>query len=99
MSAYVDIKTGANSGSDHLRKLVAGIPEVRRAVWTTGQFDFTLEISCKDQTDLVRIIEFLRTNAGVQESYTRLICMELGSADEALPETGRDAYKSPATPV
>jgi Lrp/AsnC family leucine-responsive transcriptional regulator len=88
MSAYVDIKTGADSGPEELRKLLAKIPEVRRAVWTTGQFDFTLEITCRDQADLVRIIEFLRTNAGLRETYTRLICMELSSIDGALSDIG-----------
>lgn len=33
--AYVDIKTGANTGPDQLGKLVAQFAEVRRAVWTT----------------------------------------------------------------
>ncbi|HEX4113829.1 MAG TPA: Lrp/AsnC family transcriptional regulator [Stellaceae bacterium] len=86
MSVYVDVKTGAKSGPEEFRKLVAGIPEVRRAVWTTGQFDFTLELTCKDQTDLVRIIEFLRTHAGIRETSTRLICMELNSVDRAPPD-------------
>jgi Lrp/AsnC family leucine-responsive transcriptional regulator len=84
MSAYVDIKTGADAGPEELRNLLAKIPEVRRAVWTTGQFDFTLEITCKDQADLVRIIEYLRTHAGIRETYTRLICMELGCVDNVL---------------
>lgn len=88
MSAYVDIKTGADSGPEELGKLLAKIPEVRRAVWTTGQFDFTLEISCRDQMDLVRIIEFVRTHAGIRETYTRLICMELGSVDGAVRDIG-----------
>ncbi|HEX3651662.1 MAG TPA: Lrp/AsnC family transcriptional regulator [Rhizomicrobium sp.] len=84
MSAYIDVKTGANSGPEEIRKLVREMPEVRRAVWTTGDFDFTFEVSCKDQADLVRIIEFLRANAGIRETYTRLICMELGGADSTV---------------
>ncbi|HEY3778799.1 MAG TPA: Lrp/AsnC family transcriptional regulator [Rhizomicrobium sp.] len=86
LCAYVDVKTGANAGPEELRKLVSEIAEVRRAVWTTGQFDFTLEVTCKDQADLVRIIELLRKRAGIRETYTRLICMELGFADQALFE-------------
>jgi Lrp/AsnC family transcriptional regulator, leucine-responsive regulatory protein len=81
MPVYVDVKTGANSGPEDFRKLLGKIPEIRRAVWTTGQFDFTLEVICKDQADLVRIIEYLRTHAGIRETYTRLICMELGAVD------------------
>ncbi|HEY6432609.1 MAG TPA: AsnC family transcriptional regulator, partial [Acetobacteraceae bacterium] len=33
--AYIDIKTGANTGPDQLGTLLAEFPEVRRAVWTT----------------------------------------------------------------
>ena len=75
--AYIDIKTGASTGPDQLGKLLAEFPQVRRAVWTTGNFDFTLEVACKDQDDLVRLIEELRKRAGIQETYTRLICREL----------------------
>lgn len=75
--AYIDIKTGANTGPDQLGKLLAEFPEVRRAVWTTGNFDFTLEVACKDQGNLVHLIEELRKRAGIQETYTRLICREL----------------------
>jgi Lrp/AsnC family leucine-responsive transcriptional regulator len=88
MSAYIDIKTGADSGPEELGKLLEKIPEVRRAVWTTGQFDFTLEVSCKDQGDLVTIVEFLRTRGGIRETCTRLICMELAPVGQALPDIG-----------
>lgn len=75
--AYIDIKTGANTGPDQLGKLLAEFPEVRRAVWTTGSFDFTLEVACKGQDSLVHLIEELRKRAGIQETNTRLICREL----------------------
>lgn len=75
--AYIDIKTGAHTGPDQLGTLLAEFPEVRRAVWTTGNFDFTLEVACKDQDNLVHLIEALRKRAGIQETYTRLICREL----------------------
>jgi len=75
--AYVDIKTGASTGPDQLGKFLTEFPEVRRAVWTTGNYDFTLEVACKDQDNLVHLIEELRKRAGIQETYTRLICREL----------------------
>lgn len=75
--AYVDIKTGGATGPEELKKVLATIPEVRRAVWTTGNYDFTLEVAFRDQDDLVRVIELLRKKCGIQESYTRLICREL----------------------
>lgn len=79
MSAYVDIKTGSSAGPEELGKLLARFTEVRRAVWTTGEFDFTLEVLYRDQADLVRIIEFLRTRGAVRETRTRMICMELST--------------------
>jgi Lrp/AsnC family leucine-responsive transcriptional regulator len=91
--AYVDIKTGAHTGPDQLESIVADLPEVRRAVWTTGSYDFTLEVICRDQSDLVRVVEILRVRAHIQESNTRLICRELvcsrgNGVDPALTEPG-----------
>jgi Lrp/AsnC family leucine-responsive transcriptional regulator len=85
MSVYVDIKTGSNASVEDVRKLLARIPEVHRAVWTTGQFDFTIEISCEDQADLVRIIDILRSKTTIRETYTRVICMDMSDEDGTLP--------------
>jgi Lrp/AsnC family leucine-responsive transcriptional regulator len=73
---FVDLKTGAKTGPDQLAKVLRDIPEVRRAFWTTGAYDFTLELNCKDQEDLVRLVETLRKRAGILETYTRLIGRE-----------------------
>lgn len=78
--AYVDIKTGGATGPEELQKVLVKIPEVRRAVWTTGNYDFTLEVAFRDQDDLVRVIELLRDKCSIRESYTRLICRELFTA-------------------
>ena len=76
----LQIKTGGATGPEELKKVLATIPEVRRAAWITGNYDFTLEVAFRDQDDLVRVIELLRNKCGIQESYTRLICRELFAA-------------------
>jgi DNA-binding Lrp family transcriptional regulator len=45
-------------------------------VLTTGNFDFTLRVACRDREDLVRIAEYLRTQAGAAETYTRIVLRE-----------------------
>lgn len=83
MWAHIDIKVGPDAELEGVKMLIARIPEVRRALWITGEFDVTLEIACRDQQDLVRIIEFLRREGGIRETHTRMICMELdGAAQE-----------------
>jgi len=83
--AFVDIKTGAKAGPDMLEAALADLPEVQRATWTTGNFDFTLEVACRDQEDLVRLIEKIRKRVPISESYTRLIGRELSGCRQAVP--------------
>lgn len=87
--AFVDIKTGAKAGPDMLQAALAELPEVQRATWTTGNFDFTLEVACKDQEDLVRLIEKLRERVPISETYTRLIGRELFGGTHSVPQLGR----------
>lgn len=86
--AFVDIKTGAKAGIDTLEAALAELPQVQRATWTTGNFDFTLEVACRDQEDLVRLIEKLRERVPISETYTRVIGRELFRAKSSLPELG-----------
>lgn len=39
----------------------------------TGALDFRLRVACRDQSDLVGLIEKLRSKAGVQETNTSII--------------------------
>lgn len=87
--AFVDIKTGAKAGPGSLEKALTEIPQIQRATWTTGNYDFTLEVACKDQEDLVHLIETIRTRVPISETYTRLIGRELGGTWHSIPELGR----------
>jgi Lrp/AsnC family transcriptional regulator, leucine-responsive regulatory protein len=83
--AFIDIKTGAKAGPDMLEAALAELPEVQRATWTTGNFDFTLEVACMDQEDLVRLIEKIRERVPISETYTRLIGRELSGGKLSMP--------------
>jgi Lrp/AsnC family transcriptional regulator, leucine-responsive regulatory protein len=43
----------------------------------TGSFDVRLIVACKDQADLVRLIETLRARTGARETNSAVICREI----------------------
>jgi Lrp/AsnC family leucine-responsive transcriptional regulator len=43
----------------------------------TGSFDVRLRVACRDQADLVRLIETLRSRAGLQETNSTVIWREI----------------------
>ena len=53
------------------------LPGVVSAAILTGALDFRLRVACKGQSDLVKLIEALRSRAGVQETNTTVILKEL----------------------
>lgn len=77
IEAYIDVKmqlgTTASSFEASIRKISGAVS----AAILTGEFDFRLRVACKDQSDLVRVIETLRTQAGVRETSSALICREI----------------------
>ena len=43
----------------------------------SGEFDCRVRVACKDQADLMRLIEMLRADGGVQGTNTTVICREI----------------------
>lgn len=43
----------------------------------TGSYDYMLRAACRDQADLVRLMEALRERAGVQDTTSRLILRQV----------------------
>lgn len=74
--AFVDVKLRADTAADGFERRLHEIRQVTRAFLTTGTFDYTLEVACRDQADLVELVEYLRAKAGVAETYSRLILRE-----------------------
>ena len=71
--AFVDVKLRAETSAADFEREIAGVRQVTGAFLTTGTFDYTLEVACRDQADLVDLVEHLRARAGAAETYSRLI--------------------------
>ena len=76
LSAFIDVKLRSERAADDFERALADVPGVLECVLTTGSFDFTLRVACRDRDDLVRIAEHLRTQAGAAETYTRIVLRE-----------------------
>jgi Lrp/AsnC family transcriptional regulator, leucine-responsive regulatory protein len=75
LEAYIDVKLQTGTSAQHFEAVVA--PGVVSMAILTGSFDMRLRVVCKDQADLVRLIETLRTRAGAEETNSSLICREV----------------------
>lgn len=76
IEAYIDVKMHRRATVQTFEASIRQIPGIMSAAILTGGFDFRVRVACKDQSDLVRVIETLRIHAGVQETCSALICRE-----------------------
>jgi Lrp/AsnC family leucine-responsive transcriptional regulator len=76
VSAFIDVKLRSERAADDFERSIGDVPGIVECVLTTGNFDFTLRVACRDREDLVRIAEYLRTQAGAAETYTRIVLRE-----------------------
>ena len=76
LQAYVDVKLRSDCPADDFERRLEGVPGLLECVLTTGSFDYMLRVACRDQNDLVRVAEYLRTTAGAAETYSRIILRE-----------------------
>lgn len=74
--AFLDVKLRADTAAADFERHLDGVRQVTRAYLTTGTFDYTLDVACRDEADLVELVEHLRARAGVAETYSRLILRE-----------------------
>jgi Lrp/AsnC family transcriptional regulator, leucine-responsive regulatory protein len=77
LEAYIDVKLQMGTSAQNFETAVTKLPGVVSAAILTGSFDVRLRVACKDQADLVRLIETLRTRAGARETNSTLICREI----------------------
>jgi len=77
LEAYIDVKLQAGTSAQHFEAAVAKMPGVVSLAILTGSFDIRLRVACKDQADLVRLIEALRSRAGARETNSTVICREI----------------------
>jgi Lrp/AsnC family leucine-responsive transcriptional regulator len=76
LEAYIDVKLRAETPADRFEAAVERIPGIEQMILTTGSSDYSIRVACKDQADLVRLIEALRAAVPIAETYTRLILRE-----------------------
>ncbi len=77
LAALIDVKLRFDTSADHFEAVIQSIPGVVSAILMTGTHDYQLRVACKDQHDLMRLIESLRMRAGAQDTYSHLILREL----------------------
>ena len=73
LHAYIDVKLRSETAADNFERGLSSVPGIVECILTTGRFDYTLRVACRDQADLVRIVERLRTQTGAAETYSRII--------------------------
>jgi Lrp/AsnC family leucine-responsive transcriptional regulator len=76
LQAYVDVKLRADTAADRFEASIERIPGIVQITLTTGSFDYSLRVACRDQADIVRLVEALRAAAPIAETYTRLVLRE-----------------------
>lgn len=76
LEAYVDVRLKPGTSAKMFETVAMKFSSVLSMTAMTGALDFRLRVACRDQTDLVQLIEVLRSKAGVQETNTSLILGE-----------------------
>jgi len=77
LQAYVDVKLRPETSANGFQVAAMKVPGILSMATTTGPLDLRLRVACRDQSDLVRLIEAIRSKAGVQETNTSVILSEI----------------------
>ncbi len=77
LEAYIDVRLHSGTSADSLQTLARRVPGVMTFAVVTGEFDCRVRVACKDQADLMRLIEALRAGGGIQGTNTAVICREI----------------------
>jgi len=68
---------GIETSAARFEEAIAAIPGIQEATLMTGSYDYMLRVACRDQADLVRLVEALRERAGVQDTTSRVILRQV----------------------
>jgi Lrp/AsnC family leucine-responsive transcriptional regulator len=77
LQAYVDVRLRPGTGARATEAAVLKIPGVIGATILTGAFDCRVRVACRDQRDLMRLIEALRASPVVLETNSAVILHEI----------------------
>jgi Lrp/AsnC family transcriptional regulator, leucine-responsive regulatory protein len=77
LEAYIDVRLQSGTSAHNFEAAVMKLQGVVSVAILTGSFDVRLRVACKDQTDLVNLIESIRARIGAQETNSTVICREV----------------------
>jgi Lrp/AsnC family leucine-responsive transcriptional regulator len=77
LQAYIDVRLRPGTSAQNFEAVAMKLPGVISAAILTGALDFRLRVACRGQSELVQLIETLRSRAGVQETNSTVILREL----------------------
>lgn len=77
VQAFIDIKMLPGTTAEHFEAVIETIPGVIEANLVTGNYDYLLRVACRDHADLMRLVEALRRQAGVQDTHSRVVLKQM----------------------
>ncbi|MGZ5199562.1 MAG: Lrp/AsnC family transcriptional regulator [Telluria sp.] len=77
VSAFIDVKLLPTTSAEHFEAVLETIPGVTDAHLVTGNYDYVLCVACRNHADLMRLVEALRKQAGVQDTQSRVVLKRL----------------------
>lgn len=75
LAAFIDLRLATGTAADAFESALRAMPGVVAASLTTGNFDYTLRVGVKGESELVTLIEDLRAR-GASETHSRIILRE-----------------------
>jgi Lrp/AsnC family leucine-responsive transcriptional regulator len=77
VQAFIDVKMLPDTTAEHFEAVIQTIPGVVEANLVTGSYDYVLRVACRDHADLMRLVEALRKQAGVQDTHSRVVLKQM----------------------
>jgi Lrp/AsnC family leucine-responsive transcriptional regulator len=78
LQAYIDVRLRPGTSAQNFEAAAMKLPGVVNAAILTGALDFRLRVACRNESELVQLIEALRARAGAQETNSTVILREIG---------------------
>jgi Lrp/AsnC family leucine-responsive transcriptional regulator len=77
VQAFIDIKMLPDTSAEQFEAVIQTIPGVLEANLVTGNYDYVLRVACRDHAALMRLVEALRKDAGVQDTHSRVVLKQM----------------------
>ena len=85
--AVVDVSLGAGDQVDRFEERLAGRDEVTFAAYVTGTADYSIIVECEGADGLDRFVRWLRADAGVARTETKLLLRVVAGGGGDRPAT------------